>query len=111
MKNKLPQILKMLRINNKLTQLQIANALNISQRAYSYYEVGNREPSIETIMQIANYFNVSIDKLITGIDQNSLSENEQYILKMYTIMTEKNKDKLELFAEQLAKEQEEKPIS
>lgn len=56
--------LKQLRKFNNLTQLQVANAIGISQRTYSNYEIGTREPDINTIIKLADYFNVTIDYLL-----------------------------------------------
>lgn len=39
------QILKTFRSENALTQKQASEALDISTRAYTYYETGEREPS------------------------------------------------------------------
>ena len=39
---------------------------NISREALSYYENGKREPSISMLIKMSEYFNVSIDDLITG---------------------------------------------
>ena len=41
-------------------------ALNISREALSYYENGKRNPDLNTLIAMSNYFNVSIDYLITG---------------------------------------------
>ena len=40
--------------------------LNISIEALSYYENGKREPSLQLLVQMSEYFNVSINHLITG---------------------------------------------
>ena len=40
--------------------------LNISGEALSYYENGKREPSLALLVAMSNYFNVSINYLITG---------------------------------------------
>ena len=48
------------------SQLKIAMDLNISREALSYYENGKRNPDISTLIKLSNYFNVSIDYLITG---------------------------------------------
>jgi len=39
--------------NQFVSQTEIAKALNISQKAYSYYERGEREPSIDMLIQIS----------------------------------------------------------
>ena len=53
-----------LREDNDLTQTEIANALHISQRAYSHYENGSREIPIPILISLARYYNVSIDYLL-----------------------------------------------
>ncbi len=58
-------VLKELRTEKKLSQTEIADIINISQRAYSFYETGQREPSIETLIKLADYYKVSLD-YITG---------------------------------------------
>lgn len=58
------EILKELRIKNKLNQRYMATILKISQPAYVNYEKGAAEPSIDTICKLATMFNVSVDELI-----------------------------------------------
>lgn len=63
MKNNLHIVLKKLRKENELKQIEIAKEINISQRVYSNYETGTREPSIDTLIAIAEYYKVSLDYL------------------------------------------------
>ena len=58
--------LKNIRKKKKLNQLKVAMDLNISREALSYYENGKREPSLELLLAMSRYFNVSINYLITG---------------------------------------------
>ena len=58
--------LKNIRKQRKLNQQKVAMDLNISREALSYYENGKREPSLELLVSMSRYFNVSIDYLITG---------------------------------------------
>ncbi|MBO5022648.1 MAG: helix-turn-helix transcriptional regulator [Clostridia bacterium] len=58
--------LKEIRKKKKLNQQKVAYDLNISREALSYYENGKREPSLATLVAMSNYFNVSINYLITG---------------------------------------------
>lgn len=55
--------LKLLREKKHLTQNDLAKLLNVSKANISRYELGIRQPSIETIIRIAKFFNVSIDWL------------------------------------------------
>ena len=58
--------LKAIRKQRKLNQLKVAMDLNISREALSYYENGKREPSLALLVKMSDYFNVSINYLITG---------------------------------------------
>lgn len=58
--------LKKIRKEKNLNQLKVAMDLNISREALSHYENGKREPSLDMLNKLSNYFNVSIDFLING---------------------------------------------
>ena len=60
--------LKMVRAQRKLNQQKVAMDLNISREALSHYENGKREPSLDMLKKMSDYFNVSIDYLISGTD-------------------------------------------
>lgn len=62
----LPEILCNLRKQKNVRQKDIAQALNISSASYNMYEKGKREPNIEMLRKMADYFGVSMDYLITG---------------------------------------------
>lgn len=71
--------IKELRTENKITQADLAKVLKISDRAVGYYESGEREPDQDTLLQIADYFDVSVDYLLgrTNIRNTSESNNEE----------------------------------
>lgn len=48
------------------SQLKVALDLSISRESLSYYENNKRSPDIEMLCKMSEYFNVSIDYLITG---------------------------------------------
>lgn len=56
--------LKELRKKKGLSQLRMATDLNTTQNTISRYETGEREPGIDELIKIADYFNVSVDYLI-----------------------------------------------
>ena len=56
--------LKELRKKKGISQLRLATDLNTTQNTISRYETGEREPGIEELIMIADYFNVSVDYLI-----------------------------------------------
>lgn len=62
--------LKYLRESELLTQTQVANAIYCSQRAYSHYETGQRDIPTQTLIRLADFYNVSVD-FILGRTENS----------------------------------------
>lgn len=60
--------LKQLRKQRKISQLQLALALNTSQNTISRYETGDREPGLTELIKLADYFNVSVDYLLERTD-------------------------------------------
>lgn len=53
-----------LREDSDLTQQQIADAIGITQRKYSYIETGTQPLTDEILVRLANYYRVSIDYLL-----------------------------------------------
>ncbi len=49
---------------NNLTQCQVAKHLNITQPSYIRYENGSSEPTIDTLIKLADLFDISIDYLV-----------------------------------------------
>lgn len=60
--------LKELRIEKGISQKIVSDALGITQRAYSHYEMGDREPSITMIIKLCDFFDVPADYLIGRTD-------------------------------------------
>ena len=65
--------LKDLRKSKGISQEQVAHDLGLSLRGYQNYEYGQREPNIEMILKLAEYYNVTTDYLLekdpTPLDQ------------------------------------------
>ena len=60
--------LKEIRKSKGISQLKMAIDLNTNQNTISRYETGEREPGINELIQIADYFNISIDYLLERTD-------------------------------------------
>ena len=60
--------LKELRIEKGVTAKAVAEAINLSRNAILNYEHGIREPSLEILKLICDYFDVPADYLIGRID-------------------------------------------
>lgn len=59
-------ILKNLRKEQKLSQQQVSEQLGITRVALSHYETGKREPNLSMLKKLSEFYNVSIDYIITG---------------------------------------------
>lgn len=62
--NMLPNRLRLLRKESKLTQKLLALDIRVPRVTYTHYERGTRTPDIETLTKIARYYHVSVDFLI-----------------------------------------------
>ncbi len=60
--------LKELRKNKKVSQVDLANHLNMTRSAYSHYETGKYEPNNSTLKLLAKYFDVTTDYLLGNTD-------------------------------------------
>lgn len=60
----LPDILKELRQRNNVTAKAVAEAVGILPDTYRSYETGRREPNLNTLVLIADYFHVTTDYLL-----------------------------------------------
>lgn len=58
------EILQELREDKNISRKALAAKLNISVSTLGMYEQGRREPNIDMLIKIADYFNVSIDFLV-----------------------------------------------
>jgi|TARA_B110000114_G_scaffold22039_1_gene20996 transcriptional regulator with XRE-family HTH domain len=55
------------RNKKRLSQQEVADYLNISQRTYSNFENDNSSPSIKQIVELNNLFEFDFIKLYTGL--------------------------------------------
>lgn len=80
--------LKEIRKSKNISQEQAANALGISVRAYQNYEYEQREPNIEMINKLADYYGVTTDYLLgreplpnplAGCEKDEVAVIEKYL--------------------------------
>ena len=91
----------MLRKEKGISQIALSLKLNVSQKMISAYENGKSEPSITTLMQMADIFNTSVDYIIgyTNIRQPldktaqmTLTEEECNLLNIFRTLSQKQQD-------------------
>lgn len=89
--------LKKLRLQEDLTQQQLADRLGVTKSVISYYELSERYPSPEVLTKLASVFHVSTDYLLglekgEGIDLSGLDEDDIITVKRL-VSSLKNKGK------------------
>jgi transcriptional regulator with XRE-family HTH domain len=86
MENKMFQDrLKKLRKERNLSQDEVGKPLNISGRTVGNYESGEREPSLDTLIKIADFYKVNMDYLLGRTDKreiDSVSEEVSILEKL-----------------------------
>ncbi len=63
MKHQIGENLKLLRKSANLTQQQVADALHISRVNYTRYETNAVNPDFDTLIALADFFDVTLDSL------------------------------------------------
>lgn len=66
--------LKKLRLQKKKTQLQVQMDTGIEQALLSKYESGKRIPPTETLITLADYYNVSMDYIMGRTDKPEINK-------------------------------------
>ena len=62
--NRFKDILRELRTEKGLGQVELAAAIGVSKGVISLWENGLREPGMYSLMKLARFFNVSMDELV-----------------------------------------------
>ncbi len=58
-----------MRKDGHLNQTEITRVLSISQRSYSYYEIGDKNISLDILCKFSRFHNISIDYLLNVTDE------------------------------------------
>jgi transcriptional regulator with XRE-family HTH domain len=102
--------LKQIRNNKGLLQTKVAMDLNITQETVSSYETGRVLPSSDMLINLADYYNTSIDYLlcrtkydlpIDSIKPNNINDRDFIILNKINKLSNADKDKIEAYIDGL----------
>jgi len=102
--------LKELREGKHISQQRLAIDLNVSQATISKYELGQADPDIPTIVQLAEYFHVSADYLLEisdskqNISDSRLSDTEKQLVFDFKRLDKIQKAKLLAYLQGLLQE-------
>jgi len=71
--------LSRLRKEKKISQRQVAADLHISQALLSHYENGIREPGLDFVCRVCEYYGVSADYILGRIEEGAESAQMQFL--------------------------------
>lgn len=99
--------IKELREQNRISQNELAKQLNLTNKNICSYETGVANPKIETLIDMANFFNCSIDYLvgresedgIIVVSGNELSKDEEHLIEILRQLNPADKDMVYRVAE------------
>lgn len=115
---KLSQVLNSLMAETNVSAYKISKETGISDRLIGYWKKGEKTPSAENLLTIANYFGISVDYLLTGEDKiKPVANDELELLTYYKELPEREQMKLigrasalaEVYKEQVEAEESEEP--
>lgn len=103
------QRLKDLREDAEMNQEQVGKIIQTTGNYYGDYEKGKRDIPTQRMIILAKYYNVSMD-YITGLTNDKgglhkITKEERKILDLYNNLSERRKGKIELYLEQLNRQQ------
>ncbi|MDF2590411.1 MAG: helix-turn-helix transcriptional regulator [Anaerocolumna sp.] len=100
--------LEKIRKEKKISQAKLGNALGITQQMISSYEKDISSPNIDSLIKLADYFQVSIDSLVGHIavteDPESLRSR---VIRMFDTFTHEDKERCLLILNTLLLDREE----
>ena len=91
----------MLRKEKGMSQIALSIKLNVSQKMISAYETGRHQPTMDMLIALADFFNVSIDYLVgkseirfpaDSLFNNNLSAKELKLLNSFRTLTDEKKE-------------------
>ena len=97
--------IKEFRLKRNLTQKELAKLVSVGDTTIANYEKGFRSPKKDTMFDLANAFNISIDDLFPPI-QNSSSSNTSQIQSIYDELNPPRQVKVLNYAKMQLNEQE-----
>ena len=83
--------IKEFRLKRNLTQKELAKIVNVGDTTIANYEKGFRSPKKDTMFDLANAFNISIDDLFPPVQKNAL-ESTKHLPDSSDLLTQQIND-------------------
>ena len=90
MEKKIGDRIKELRQKANLTQAQLAEKLGFTSQTVSNWESGSREPDIAALAQLSSLFNVSLDYLLLGKQEEAITLDDMDAEKRLSLLIKKD---------------------
>ncbi len=74
---KLGENIKQIRKEKRLTQKDISNVLGVSVASVTMWELGQRCPSVSSLVKLADYLDVSIDYLTERSNNRTVAQDDE----------------------------------
>lgn len=65
---KISERIKSIRVSKGFTQKQVADAIGVTEVSLQRFEYGSSRPSLDTLIALADFYNVSLDYLVGRSD-------------------------------------------
>lgn len=104
--------IKQLRTEHNFTQRELASRLHVSQKAIDLWEKGITEPKASIVASLADLFACTSDYILGREDEignvnvmRDLTENEQFVISLYSRLNKQNQAEWLNFANYLMNKQ------
>ncbi|MBR1936909.1 MAG: helix-turn-helix transcriptional regulator [Bacilli bacterium] len=84
--DKIGKFIKKIRLENNLTQKQLADTLGVTYQAVSKWENGKNIPDIELLKEISERFNINIDEILNGEKRPKKKNNYLYLFLIPVVL-------------------------
>jgi transcriptional regulator with XRE-family HTH domain len=91
--------LKKLREEQKVTQIKLAEILNISRDTYAQYEIDRRVPEYGTLEKLADYFDVSLDYLVGRSNYRHIIRSGEELERVINLSDDKALEKIPMYSD------------
>lgn len=74
--NKVGSIIRRVRLDRKMTQKELAEKMNISDKAISKWECGYGNPDVSLIIEISSVLGIDVQELLAGYEKRQINSKK-----------------------------------